>query len=377
MDIRNPNQVELIDLISRVSAAFSYTKEEGTVARDFPLFYNIHNLKHLWAAYEGEKLIGHAGYFPAVLRVENLPLLVAGIGGVYTEADHQGQGLGTKLIEKNIFEAKKNGAALAVLWSDRHDFYGKMGFYLTGRQWTIVLEPKFSAALHDRGTQLHLDKSSLEIFEGGDDSNFLRQSHEMISHLPIGVSRTLEEHTAYLASGSCRVISAWAGNELAAYFVIGKGKDLTNCVHEWAGDEAALHHLAAHCLETFQQTLYLFSPQFMPDEVNWIYSLNELGVPMKPEYMALVKLLDFAKMKRLVKDYLAKAGIPETDLRLEKKEGEEAENPLYIVQWRQETELHFTEAQFLRFLFGPELPTSQEMKAFFPLRIWYWGMDSV
>ncbi|MGZ3695837.1 MAG: GNAT family N-acetyltransferase [Bdellovibrionota bacterium] len=372
MDIRNPTQVELHELISRISTAFSYTKEEGTVARDFPLFYNIHNLPNLWAAYEDGKLVGHAGHFPAVLRVENLPLSVVGIGGVYTEADYQSQGIGTKLLEKNIQEAQRQGAALAILWSDRHEFYGKLGFYLTGRQWTIVLDPKFAPALHDRGEKEHLDRSSLEFFEGGDDSNFLRQSHEMISHLPLGVSRTLEEHTTYLSSGSCKVISAWAGNELAAYFVIGKGKDLTNCIHEWAGEEAALHHLAAHCLETYNTTLYLFSPQFMPDEVNWIYSLNELGIPMKPEFMALVKLLDFGKMKRLVAEYLAKASIPESYLRLEQKEPD-----LYIVQWKQETELHFTEAQFLRFLFGPELPTSQEMKAFFPLRIWYWGMDSV
>jgi GNAT superfamily N-acetyltransferase len=382
MDIRNPNQVELNDLIGRVSTAFLYTKEEGTVARDFPLFYNIHNLKNLWAAFEGDKLVGHAGYFPAVMRVENLPLSVVGIGGVYTEADHQGQGLGTKLIEKNISEARKQGAVLAVLWSDRHDFYGKLGFYLTGRQWTIVLEPQYAQALHDRGEKEHLDKSSLEFFEGGDDSNFLRQSHELISHLPLGVSRTLEEHTAYLSSGSGKVISAWAGNELVCYFVIGKGKDLTNCIHEWAGDEAGLCHLAAHCLETFNETLYLFSPQFMPNEVNWIYALNEMGIQMKPEFMALVKLLDFGKMKKLVGEYLEKAGVAASDLRMEQAaiDGKEALGPdtkKYIVQWKQETELHFNEAQFLRFLFGPELPISQEMKAFFPLRIWYWGMDSV
>lgn len=372
MDIRNPSATELGELIDRVSAAFSYNKEEGNVARDFPLFYNAHNLKNLWAAYEGGRLLGHAGFFPAILRVENLPLPVAGIGGVYTEADHQGQGLGTQLIEKNILEAQRGGAALAVLWSDRHEFYGRLGFFLTGRQWTIQLDPGLASALHERGEKLHISRDSLEFFEGGDDSNFLRQSWEMISHLPLGVSRTLEDHTAYLASGSGKVISAWAGNELVAYFVIGKGKDLTDCIHEWAGEEAALDHLAAHCLEVGGRPLFLFSPQFMPDEVNWIYGLNEMGVVMKPEYMALVKLLDFGKVRRLVFDYLAKAGIKEEEFVLDK-----LADGRYRVQWRDEAGLHFTEHELLRFLFGPDMPTSQQMKAFFPLRLWYWGMDSV
>jgi len=49
------------------------------------------------------------------------------------------------------------------------------------------------------------------------------------------VARLPEEHALVLESGSCSVISAWVGKQLAAYFVIGKGKDLQNYIHEWAG----------------------------------------------------------------------------------------------------------------------------------------------
>lgn len=371
MDIKHPNAEELVELISRVSAAFHYNKEEGTVARDFPLFYNEKNSQHLWCAYEGGKLAAHAGYFPTIMRVENLPLPVAGIGGVYTETEFQGQGIATKLIEKSAEDAKKNGAALAFLWSDKHEFYAKLGFYLTGRQWTGMLEPKDIPLLKERGEKSGLHSSDLTFFEGGEDPDFLKQSFALLEAYPIGIARSLEEHTAYLSGGSARVISAWAGKELAAYFVIGKGKDLSNCIHEWAGDEAALHLLTAHCLELAGTALFLFSPQFMPDEVNWIYSLNEMGISLKPEYMSLVKLLDFAKVKKLAHDYLAKAGIPASDLLLEQS-GEK-----FTVQWKGSTKLEFNEAQLLRFLFGPELPTNQELRAYFPLRLWYWGMDSV
>jgi GNAT superfamily N-acetyltransferase len=371
MDIRHPNPEELVELVGRVSAAFQYNREEGSVARDFPLFYNSKNTKHLWAAFAAGKLAAHAGYFPTVMRVENLPVPVAGIGGVYTETEFQGQGTATKLIEKCAEEAKRNGAALAFLWSDKHDFYAKLGFYLTARQWTVTLEPKDIPALRARGEKGGLKGSSLTFFEGGEDPDFQKQSYALLEAYPIGIARSPEEHSAYMGSGSGHVISAWAGKELAAYFVIGKGKDLTACIHEWAGDEAALHFLAAHCLELAGGPLFLFSPQFMPDEVNWIYALNEMGIPMRPEYMSLVKLLDFEKVKRLAHDYLAKAGVPAGDLVLSEGDGK------YTVQWKDTTRLEFTEAQLLRFLFGPELPTNQELRKYFPMRLWYWGMDSV
>lgn len=370
MEIKNPTPAELTEIVGQISKAFLYKEGEGSVADDFPQLYQASNSKNLWAGYEAGQLAAHAGFYPTEMKVEGIPLPVAGIGGVFSKPELQGQGIATALVKKCLDEAQKQGCALAFLWSDKHDFYARMGFHLVGRQWTIALEPKHASLLTVRGEKSGIKKESLRFSEEI-NSELLAKSFMRLQAYPVGIARSPQEHALLLNSGACTVISAWAGKELAAYFVMGKGKDLQNYVHEWAGEEGALHQLAAYVLEKVNHPVFVLSPQFMPDEVNWIYSLDEIGVPLKPEQMALVKILDFAKLKKLVGDFMARLGLNPSDLKLEQREGQ------YHIEWRQKTRLHFNEADFLRFLFGPEMPTHQELKAFLPLRLWYWGMDSV
>ena len=109
----------------------------------------------------------------------------------------------------------------------------------------------------------------------------------------------------------------------------------------------------------------------MPDEANWIYSLDEMGIPLRPDQMALVRLLDFGKVKKLVADYMTRLGLNAAELKLSQSNGQ------FQVEWRQKTRLQFNDRDFLRFLFGPDMPAQPELKGFLPLRLWYWGMDSV
>lgn len=371
MEIRTLQPNEVDDVISRISKAFGYKAGEGGVGDDFPQLYNPSNHRHLWGAFVAGKLAAHSAFYPSIMKVEGLPLPVAGIGGVFTDEKHRNLGLGSKLVQKCTEEAHRGGAALAFLWSDQHDFYAKLGFYLVGRQWTITLEPSHAPLLRARGEKLGVAKDKIEIIDGAVTSSFLVQSLKMQEKLNVGIARSPEEHQLLLASDSCRVISAWAGKDLAAYFVIGKGKDLINYIHEWAGDDAALCHLAAACLEKAGVPLHLITPQFMPDEVNWIYALDELGIGMRGEQMALVKMLDFPKLRRLIADYMTRIGLQASDLVIDRADG------AFIVEWKKKNRLRLDEGKFLRLLFGPEMPANQELKGFLPVRLWYWGMDSV
>lgn len=371
MEIRNPRGPELSELIDMISAAFAYNKDEGSVAEDFPQLYDSSNSRHLWIAKDGSGLLGHSGFYPAILKVENLPLPVAGIGGVFTRPGAEGQGVASQLVKKCAEEARKSGAALALLWSDKQDFYGKLGFHLVGRQWNILLKAAEAEKLRAKGES---SLPGLRLEEAKPTADFLAQSHAWLGRYPIGPARDAVEHGRLLGSGACRLFAAWAGTELAAYFVVGKGKDLAGYVHEWAGEEAALHQLAAHCL-TQLGDLQVLSPQFMPDEVSWIYALDEFGLAMRAEQMALVRLLDLSKVQRLLADYLRQLGLNPDELRIQRHAGEG--EPGYHLIWRQEMPWDLSEADLLRFLFGPELPQHPELKAFLPLRLWYWGMDSV
>ena len=370
MDIRHPSVAEVTELTSQISKAFGYKEGEAGVERDFPQLYKPSNINHLWVASDAGKVAAHAGFYPSLMRVEALPLPVAGIGGVYTDEAFQGQGLATSLINKCCEGAQKEGAALAFLWSDKHEFYKKQNFHLVGRQWTITFKPELAPVLRALGERAEIPAAALRVSEEV-SGELLRQSHELQDIFPIGIARSAEEHALYLDSGASRVVSAWAGNQLAAYFVIGKGRDLQGYIHEWAGAEGALSHLMAQCLEDFGHPLSLLSPQFMPDEVPWIYSLDKAGVPMTAEYLALVRILDFVKLRKLTHDFMARIGLSPADLVMEELgEG-------YSVSWRGKTPLALDDSGLLRLLFGPDLPADSELQAFLPMRLWYWGMDSV
>jgi GNAT superfamily N-acetyltransferase len=370
MELRHPSPAEVTELTSQISSAFGYGPGEAGVERDFPQLYKPSNIKHLWVASEGGKVAAHAGFYPSLMRVEGIPLPVAGIGGVYTNEAFQGQGFATSLINRCCEGAHKEGAALGFLWSDKHEFYKKQNFHLVGRQWTIPFKKEMAPVLRAMGERAEIPESALLVSEEV-DVEFLRQSHALQEIFPIGVSRTPEEHALYLESGASRVVSAWAGGQLAAYFVIGKGRDLQGYVHEWAGAEGALSHLMAQCLEDYGQPLFLLSPQFMPDEVPWIYSLDKAGIPMTAEYLALVRILDFGKLRKLTHDFMARLGLEPNDLVMETL------GAGYSIAWRGKPALALDDSGLLRLLFGPDLPADSELQAFLPMRLWYWGMDSV
>src|SRR6218665_4201492 len=105
MEIRNPSTAELSEIVGQISLAFQYKEGEGSVAQDFPQLYQPSNSKNLWAGYEGNQLAAHAGFYPAEMKVEGIPLPVAGIGGVFSKPELQGQGIATALVKKCMDEA--------------------------------------------------------------------------------------------------------------------------------------------------------------------------------------------------------------------------------------------------------------------------------
>ena len=314
------------------------------------------------------QIIAHAGYYIYSLLVEGFPLLVAAIGGVFTADAHQGQGLASDLVNLCANKAKAEGCALVFLWTDNHQFYEKIGFHLVGRQWTIRLNQAMRSRLSKLAEERGLAGNALRFSEEATDA-FLEQSLGLLGQLPLGVQRSFTDHKLLLRSGACRIFSAWQDDQLCAYFLIGKGKDLQGYVHEWAGQEAALLHLCDHVLKT-KPEFRLLSPQWMPEECAFIYDLEDLSAAFSAEYMGLARLLDFPSIEKLLHIYLECFGTQTDDWKLEQAKSE------YIFTWKTEKQV-FSEAELMKLLFGAELPQKDEWKAIFPLRPWFWGMDSV
>lgn len=388
MDIKCENVAagEIPELIDMISDAFKYP-DPDKISRDFPLFYRAANRNHLWVVRDqlhGEPCIAsHAGSLLLNIYVEGMKVAAGGIGGVASRSDFRGKGYARALVEKCIEDLRSQGATLAFLWSGEHDFFRALGFELVGRQWAIELKQtqldqiklEASRACAEQGAKAE----EWEILEG--PKHILAEGKTLLDQHPLRVERSQEDFKTLVSCPGARVFSAKRNGLLSAYLVVGKGMDLKNHIHEWAGSEIALLLLLAHAMETMGEDLVLLSPQFTPKEAPLIYRLEKLGFSASPGYMSLVKLLNFAKLKELVVQKALSLSMEPSFIRFEKMD-----DNTFCLGWALDPDIYMNERELMQFVFGPELPSAQvellpnsktAFDAIFPLRLWWWGLDSV
>ena len=381
MSTRITKPEELTDLVDMVSTCFSYNMSdaEDRISRDFPLLFAPENNSHLHIYTEAdsagvEKIVSHAGCFNTLMRTDGLEIPVGGIGGVSTIEGFQGKGLASALVDSCCKDLNSRGAVLAFLWTGNHDFYRKQGFELVARQWIITLDQGFIPAIKQ-----HLAPSvstgtifeCRELVDTTEREKYFPEAYAKLAYYPLGIKRSYKQFCALLSSKGCRMYGAFVAGKLRAYFVEGKGKDLLGYIHEWAGDDRGLLSLLCFSLEETKKELKILTPQFTPDEAPWIYTLDNLGAPMQAEHMAMVKILNFPILQAMLVKRVGAMGLDTKDFHISRAPDG------YQIGWGNDLFPGLTEHEFLALVFGPEPPKHDVLGAIFPLRLWWWGMDSV
>lgn len=377
MSSRNPTAEELPELIAMVSAAFGYSPPR-TWAEDFPLFFAQENREHLYIkeGADGKRIAAHAGAFLSVLKSDGQRFSVGGIGGVCTRPEYRGRGFARELVRASAEDLRSRGALLAFLWTDQHDFYRQEGFELVGRQWGILLPPERLSDLEALSAS-RVPPGGLQISRGMKPEQ-VNGAYLLFCRHQLGLERTRAQFTTLLQIPGAELYTAECAGRVSAYIVIGKGVDLADCIHEWAGDEGALLALAARALADRGRLLQLLAPQFTPEESPWLYALDSSGFKMQAGSMAMVKLLAPAQLEEILRLRTEALGLDATKLVFRYSEEKCA------LGWGEET-VECNRLDFIRLLFGPEAPSEllggtkpiPELDAVFPLRLWWWGLDSV
>ncbi len=378
---------ELIQVIDLVSKAFKYPDGEK-ISRDFPLFFSEKNAEHLYAIFEdtgtGRELASHAGTIQSNLFSESDSIRVGGIGGVTTVDEYQGKGYAKSVIESCLDDLKQGGCDLAFLWSGEHDFFRKFGFELVGAQWSIAVPPdsgsKIEAELQKQFAENEqADFGKIEVLEGA--RHVYEEGLKLYTSHSLRLERDEAEFKALVSSGGCRVLSAHLKGELIAYGVFGKGIDLSGHLHEWAGSELGLIAILKSLTDLETDPITVLAPQFTPREAPFIYFLEGAGFDCSLGYMSMVKVLDFNKLRQVVVKRINRLAMKSSFLRME-----EMEDGTYTLGWATGPGISMTESEFLQFIFGPRLPSEQvalpadsaaALDALFPIRLWWWGLDSV
>jgi len=129
----NPNNADEIEQLFIKTFSDSEGQSEGEVighlVRDFMDSTDVNDL-HCFIATEDEQIIGSI-FFTRMIFESDINTFI--LSPVATHTDHQGKGVGQKLINFGLNASKENKVELAITYGDPN-FYSKVGFSVITEQ---------------------------------------------------------------------------------------------------------------------------------------------------------------------------------------------------------------------------------------------------
>ena len=210
------------------------------IAAEFPLVFQdgfggrvIARLDDTSAA--EPRVVSACGILPRRLVTPVAKFAVGLVGSVATAPRDRGRGYGKEVLARAELELANGGAVCAMLWADDAGWYRDQGWIPVGSECVFVL---------NRGLELLLpEPDRARVATSGDHDSL----HRLYCTQPTRVDRTATETSALLAGPGITTLVAERDGALVAYAALGRGEDLRNVVHEWAGPiEEVLPLLRAH-----------------------------------------------------------------------------------------------------------------------------------
>jgi GNAT superfamily N-acetyltransferase len=226
------------------------------------------------------------------------------IGSVATDPAWRGRGLATRLLARAEETLRARGCLFALLWADEPRFYLERGYAPFGAERDFLL---VSELVHDLPCPSGVRALRAE------DVAFLQRLH---ARHPSRVERSLEEFAALLAvPGMHTLVRERAAHPAhpalpVAYACLGRGRDLSDALHDWAGEpEDVLALCSAHLMQRFPGeeagALFLMTP---PSANELGYRLLRLGAVARNGILGLGKLLDVGAGSALLASALGAPG---------------------------------------------------------------------
>ncbi len=265
-----PRVVEFLNKHLRPESAWSITSE-------YPLALTELNRANIRVILGDNEVLSHAVLKPLYVRGPAGLIKAATIGSVVTSTQHRNQGLSQKILHDCLETSRALSCDIAVLWTNLHDFYRKMGFELAGTEVSIVLEkdlpPITSTHRFMEGAQVSPD-ALLRLYN----------SHTVNS------LRTADDIQRSLQIPNSRVYTLWDNNNnLLAYAIEGKGADLSGYIHEWGGSVSKIFHLLGLIRShSKHERLTLIAPKHSQ---GLLRRTQELEIPTQDGFLAMIKLV--------------------------------------------------------------------------------------
>jgi predicted GNAT family N-acyltransferase len=334
-----------------------------TITSEYPTALSTNNIHNMSIITDDEKIVSHAVLKPIIVKTPYCILKMGAIGSVVTDPDHRQKGLSRKNIENCIEMARTQDCDMVILWTDQFDFYRKFGFELAGYEETYVLEN--CPPVQNKNLKILNDNKV--------DPNALLK---LFSQHTVNSVRTIEDIRNFLKIPNSNLYTAWnENNQLVAYAAEGKGADLTNYVHEWAGSVDALMDLFSFMQRKNNLPLTIMVPSH---STNLRLRLQTVCTSSHQGYLGMIKIINFDAILNKVKRAFRTEGLEQVVL--------ETHPDHFVFGYGNDLYTIKNEADLTQLLFGPlrtqhldfmKPDTQEKLATLLPLPLWIWGWDSI
>ena len=359
---RAPLQEEFSEVLDFLTSNLRQT-QGWSLADEYPLALNPTNLANVRVIKEDGRILSGAVVKSSLVKSPAALLKVAGIGSVVTDPAFRNQGHSRTVLDSTLEIARSTACDVAILWTNLHDFYRKLGFELAGSEISLQIEKPFASAAQE----LRFSESN-------------RVAPEAILRLYVqhtcGTIRSVEDVRKSLAIPNMRVYTAWDQNQqLQAYAIEGKGADLNGHIHEWGGSVSKLLPLFNFIVTEQKRPITVIAPAHSK---NLIRQLQQVGATSHEGVLGMIKIVNpdllFAKLRRHARNLAI------DDFTMEQRDGQAH------FGFGQNIYRTDSESDVVRLIFGPskastlhsfDQATSTALETIFPIPFWIWGWDSV
>lgn len=274
-------------------------RDGGDLSSEYPTIFGEHATGSTVCIEEGGELHAACAVLPRDLLTPHARLRAGLIGSVVTHSDHRNRGLGTRLVAAAEDALRDAGCAVALLWADERGFYAHRGwreigserdFIVTG---DVVGELPATEAVRARRTS---------------DADAI---HELYLRHEQRVDRTALETRALIECPGMQVLVSDIDGRVNAYACLGRGRDLSNVIHEWGGDVGDVlglirAHFEACCTEGENDSLFVMAPGAY-GELHAKLALA--GVASSVGVLAMGRVLDADALASQIADLLGPRGV--------------------------------------------------------------------
>lgn len=227
----NPQLFE--EVIALVEKEFHYTHEYSYLD-DFYLLMNPLNFENCLIAIDTNTntVAAHVAFCKRELIKGTHTLPIVMIGGIATNAQYKKQGLFRELMNQ-VIAKNKNSTALYMLWSEITGLYEKFNFYLSGG-----LIQTGNSFFDETKKPVGFYKHTFKDLSNSDFNQILKLHQISVEQKVFAPKRTKNEWALIKDLKSVDLyLKKDEDNQIVQYFMINKGRDLNNIVHEFGALE--------------------------------------------------------------------------------------------------------------------------------------------